>query len=56
MTQLDLYKKAIEAYGNVDIVVNNAGILNEKNWRLMMAINVVSSWEAGSRCTIYHAK
>lgn len=39
---LDLFKKAIETYGNIDIVVNNAGILNEKNWRLMLDINVVS--------------
>ncbi|EDV25578.1 expressed hypothetical protein [Trichoplax adhaerens] len=36
----NLYSKAIATFGYVDIVVNNAGILNEENWKLMMEINV----------------
>ena len=33
--------RTIEKYGNLDIVVNNAGIVNEIDWKRTVDINLV---------------
>lgn len=38
---LDAFEKIVEKFKNLDIVVNNAGILDEDNWQKMVAINLV---------------
>ncbi|VEN35138.1 unnamed protein product [Callosobruchus maculatus] len=38
----DAFKKAVEKYKNVDILINNAGILNDAIWQKQIAINVVT--------------
>lgn len=46
MSLLDLtigaFKKVIEHFGRLDIVVNNAGVNNEKDWESTIQINLVS--------------
>ncbi|XP_041348204.1 15-hydroxyprostaglandin dehydrogenase [NAD(+)]-like [Gigantopelta aegis] len=34
------FQSAVNSFGHIDVMVNNAGILNEKTWELMIAINV----------------
>ncbi|KAF5305621.1 hypothetical protein FQR65_LT07702 [Abscondita terminalis] len=36
----DAFKKTIEKFNNIDVLVNNAGISNEKDWEKMVAVNV----------------
>ncbi|XP_066583830.1 uncharacterized protein [Prorops nasuta] len=36
------FKEVYDAFGGLDIVINNAGILNEKNWELTININFVA--------------
>lgn len=36
------FKKVIEHFGRLDIVVNNAGVNNEKDWESTIQINLVS--------------
>lgn len=38
----EAFRKTIEAYGQIDIVINNAGILNDIKWELEININLVS--------------
>jgi 15-hydroxyprostaglandin dehydrogenase (NAD) len=35
-----VFEKTIDEFGSLDIVVNNAGIVDEENWRKMIQINV----------------
>lgn len=46
MSLLDLtigaFKKVTEHFGRLDIVVNNAGVNNEKDWESTIQINLVS--------------
>ena len=39
---LDAFKAAILAMENIDIVVNNAGILDERRWEREIVVNIVS--------------
>lgn len=41
------YKKIINTYGQLDIVVNNAGIAREHDYELMISVNLVSSEQFG---------
>ncbi len=49
-----------ESLGKVTLVVNNAGILDEINWRHMMDVNTVRLWAAEQSlfyfCVSAHAK
>ncbi|XP_017769410.1 PREDICTED: 15-hydroxyprostaglandin dehydrogenase [NAD(+)]-like [Nicrophorus vespilloides] len=36
----DSFKLAISTFGGLDIVCNNAGIFNERNWRLTINVNI----------------
>ncbi|XP_060102501.1 15-hydroxyprostaglandin dehydrogenase [NAD(+)] [Heteronotia binoei] len=38
----DAFKKIFEHFGRLDIVVNNAGVNNEKNWEATLQINLIS--------------
>lgn len=46
MSLLDLaigaFKRVIEHFGRLDIVVNNAGVNNEKDWESTIQTNLVS--------------
>jgi NAD(P)-dependent dehydrogenase (short-subunit alcohol dehydrogenase family) len=37
----DAFRKTKEAFGTIDIVVNNAGILDDHHWRRQIGVNVV---------------
>ncbi|ESO86973.1 hypothetical protein LOTGIDRAFT_204498 [Lottia gigantea] len=41
----DVFKKTKTKYGNIDIVINNAGIVNEKHWKKAIQINLMGSIE-----------
>jgi NAD(P)-dependent dehydrogenase (short-subunit alcohol dehydrogenase family) len=38
---LEAFKETIKKFGALDIVVNNAGLYDDKNWRYAMSVNVV---------------
>lgn len=39
----EAFKETIKKFGGLDIVVNNAGLCNEKNWKYVVSVNMVSS-------------
>lgn len=39
---LDAFQNTVERFGRLDIVINNAGINNEKNWEKTIEVNLVS--------------
>jgi len=45
------FEKAIESFGTLDIVINNAGIMNDAEWEPMVDVNYVSN--EGSICYSY---
>ncbi|XP_008315991.1 15-hydroxyprostaglandin dehydrogenase [NAD(+)] isoform X1 [Cynoglossus semilaevis] len=38
----DAFQKTVDKFGHLDIVINNAGINNEKNWEKMIEVNLTS--------------
>uniref|UniRef100_A0A3B3IML3 15-hydroxyprostaglandin dehydrogenase n=1 Tax=Oryzias latipes TaxID=8090 RepID=A0A3B3IML3_ORYLA len=38
----DAFQKTVELFGRLDIVINNAGINNEKNWEKTIDVNLTS--------------
>ncbi|MGH0163557.1 UNVERIFIED_CONTAM: hypothetical protein FKN15_071027, partial [Acipenser sinensis] len=38
----DAFKRTVEHFGKLDIVINNAGINNEKNWEKTIEVNLTS--------------
>ncbi|XP_076285944.1 15-hydroxyprostaglandin dehydrogenase [NAD(+)]-like [Lasioglossum baleicum] len=36
----ETFKKAANAMGGIDIVINNAGVANDKNWKLIVDLNM----------------
>jgi short-subunit dehydrogenase involved in D-alanine esterification of teichoic acids len=38
----EAFKETIKKFGDLDIVVNNAGLCNEKNWKYVVSVNLVS--------------
>ncbi|XP_076285918.1 15-hydroxyprostaglandin dehydrogenase [NAD(+)]-like [Lasioglossum baleicum] len=36
----ETFKKAANAMGGIDIVINNAGVVNDKNWKLTVDVNM----------------
>lgn len=41
LSQKSAFARTKEEFGGIDIVCNNAGIRNEKEWRKMVDINLV---------------
>ncbi|RXM29152.1 15-hydroxyprostaglandin dehydrogenase [NAD(+)] [Acipenser ruthenus] len=39
---IDAFKRTVEHFGKLDIVINNAGINNEKNWEKTIEVNLTS--------------
>jgi NAD(P)-dependent dehydrogenase (short-subunit alcohol dehydrogenase family) len=39
----EAFKTTIKKFGDIDIVVNNAGLCNEKKWKYVVSVNIVSS-------------
>jgi len=39
--QKNVFEKTVLKYGKLDIVVNNAGVVDEKNWHKAIDINLV---------------
>lgn len=40
----DAFKKTIEVFGNVDILINNAGVCDDARWNREVDINLVSKF------------
>lgn len=40
---LGVFKETVNAFKNVDILINNAGILNDSIWEKQVAINIVTT-------------
>lgn len=38
------FKTTIAEFGHIDIVINNAGIMNDRFWELEVDINLVSKY------------
>jgi NAD(P)-dependent dehydrogenase (short-subunit alcohol dehydrogenase family) len=38
----EAFKETVKKFGVLDIVVNNAGLCNEKNWKYVVSVNLVS--------------
>jgi NAD(P)-dependent dehydrogenase (short-subunit alcohol dehydrogenase family) len=38
----EAFKETVRKFGDLDIVVNNAGLCNEKNWKYVVSVNLVS--------------
>jgi 15-hydroxyprostaglandin dehydrogenase (NAD) len=38
----EAFKETVKKFGDLDIVVNNAGLCNEKNWKYVVSVNLVS--------------
>uniref|UniRef100_A0A2C9LSE7 15-hydroxyprostaglandin dehydrogenase [NAD(+)] n=1 Tax=Biomphalaria glabrata TaxID=6526 RepID=A0A2C9LSE7_BIOGL len=49
------FQRAVSTFGGVDIMVNNAGIVDEENWKNMININLVGALE-GSMLAIEHMR
>ena len=41
--QIAAFNKAKSTFGRIDVIINNAGILNEKQWKRMIEVNFVST-------------
>lgn len=39
---LAAFQKTIQTWKGIDVLINNAGVLNDTNWELEVAINAVS--------------
>jgi hypothetical protein len=38
----EAFKETVKKFGDLDIAVNNAGLCNEKNWKYVVSVNLVS--------------
>lgn len=52
----NVFKKALEKFKRIDIVVNNAGVLAEDNVRLTMMVNAIGVIEGTNLATKYLSK
>ena len=41
MLQKHMFEVTQDKFGVIDILCNNAGIVDEKNWKKMIAVNMV---------------
>ena len=37
----EMFRKIKSQFGGIDLVVNNAGIMNEQHWEAMVEVNLV---------------
>lgn len=40
---IEAFQTTIATFGHIDIVINNAGLMNDRFWELEVDINVVSN-------------
>ncbi|ESO84578.1 hypothetical protein LOTGIDRAFT_132061 [Lottia gigantea] len=52
----DVFKKTKLEYGKIDIVVNNAGVANEKEWRQTIMVNLIGSMQGTELAVKYMSK
>lgn len=56
----DAFQSTIDQFGHLDIVINNAGINNEKNWEKTIQVNLVrllcKSCQSGQVSFVYIAQ
>lgn len=38
----EAFKETVKKFGELNIVVNNAGLFNEKKWKYVVSVNLVS--------------
>lgn len=43
MFPIDAFQTTVDQFGQLDIVVNNAGINNEKDWEKTIQVNLVNN-------------
>jgi NAD(P)-dependent dehydrogenase (short-subunit alcohol dehydrogenase family) len=49
----EAFKETVKKFGDIDIVVNNAGLCNEKKWKYVVSVNLVSSKKS---CTYWRPR
>lgn len=47
----DAFQRTVDMFGRLDIVINNAGINNEKNWEKTIEVNLVGYTQQPSQVT-----
>lgn len=40
---IDAFRKSIAAFGGLDIMVNNAGVFNDRFWEFEVDVNLVTN-------------
>ncbi|XP_046544312.1 15-hydroxyprostaglandin dehydrogenase [NAD(+)]-like [Haliotis rubra] len=51
----DAFASAVSKYGNIDLMLNNAGLVNEKRWQMMCSVNI-SGVVNGTQLAVEHMR